>query len=233
MAKKPRLLVVEDEREMSELFREILEPDFEVAYLESGLSFIPAIRTHRPAVILLDQMLPGKSGRECLRELRYSTEFSRTPVIMVTGISGDDDKVTALDAGADDYVTKPFLPAELIARIHALIRRTKIANGEDVLDLENQDQLVCGPLQVDLKGHRVYLSGEEVALTLTEFNILKALLCSRGEVLSRERLRQTALGNLNVSDRTIDVHVAALRKKLRSFCDQIETVRGVGYRLGT
>src|SRR5690606_22762949 len=133
-----------------------------------------------------DQMLPGKSGSECLKELRYSTEFSRTPVIMVTGISGDDDKVTALDAGADDYVTKPFLPAELIARMHALIRRTKIANGEDVLDVERQDQLVCGPLQVDLKSHRVYLEGEEVSLTLTEFTILKALLCSRGEVLYRE-----------------------------------------------
>src|SRR5690606_4268778 len=125
---------------------------------------------------------------DCLRELRYSTEFSRVPVIMVTGISGDDDKVTALDAGADDYITKPFLPAELVARIHALIRRTRIANGEDLVDYDVQDQLVCGPLQVDLKGHRVYLSGSEVGLTLTEFNILKALLCSRGEVLSRERL---------------------------------------------
>ena len=233
MSKRNRVLIVEDEGEMSQLFREILEPEFDLAFLETGISFLPTVRVHRPNVILLDEMLPGKSGAECLRELRYSTEFARVPVIIVTGISGDEDKVTALDAGADDYITKPFLPAELVARIHALIRRTRIANGEDLVDMEVQDQLICGPLRLDLKSHRVYLSGEEVALTLTEFNLLKTLLYSQGEVLSRERLRQAALGNLNVSDRTIDVHVAALRRKLRSFCEQIETVRGVGYRLGT
>lgn len=216
---------------MRELFREILEEEFDVAFLESGLSFLPAVRLHRPHVVILDEMLPGKPGSECLRELRYSTEFSRIPVIMVTAISGDEDKVTALDAGADDYVTKPFLPAELIARIRALIRRSLSDRGEFV-DLEEQDQLVCGPVRLDLKSHRVFLSGEEVYLTLTEFKIFKVLLCSRGEALSRESIRQAAFENLDVADRTIDVHMAAIRRKLRSFCEYIETVRGVGYRIG-
>ena len=133
--------------------------------------------------------------------------------------------MAALELGADDYVTKPFYPKELAARIKSLARRT---------ESDKQAKAVAyRDLQIDFNAHRVVLEGQELALTLTEFKILSELLKKSGQVLTREKLREYALGNLNVTDRTIDVHMASLRKKLNNYGDYIETVRGVGYRFAT
>ena len=227
-------MVVEDESDIREILKTLLEEEgFTVVALDNGLNLMEELQFNRPDLLLLDQILPGKTGIEAVREVRESEHFRRLPIIMVTGLSGEDDKVNALDLGADDYVTKPFYPKELAARIKALARRTD-ANMNDqraaIVRPVTDERIVRDKLIIDFSAHRVTIDGQETALTLTEFKILGELLKQSGQVLTREKLRERALGNLNVTDRTIDVHMASLRKKLGTMGNQIETVRGVGYR---
>lgn len=221
-----RVLIVEDEGEI----RDFLVSQFKDAGaashgLPSGEQILQTLEVFQPNVVLLDQMMPGKSGREIIREIRTHARFSETPIMMVTGLDGEAEKIQALELGADDYVTKPFSVKELIARAQALVRRAHSTHKAQ------QKNLVVKDLTVDFSAHRVLLRGHEVPLTLTEFKILCELLRQSGQVLTRDKLRERALGNLNVTDRTIDVHMASLRKKLDDMGDSIETVRGVGYRM--
>ncbi len=223
-----KVMVVEDERDIRDILKNLLEEEgFQVVALENGLNILEDIRQNQPDLLLLDQILPGKTGVEAVREVRGSEQYSKLPIIMVTGLSGEDDKVNALDVGADDYVTKPFYPKELAARIKALARRSSII-GEP--GAAGKDRISKDAIVIDFSAHRVWVEEQEIALTLTEFKILAELLKQSGQVLTREKLRERALGNLNVTDRTIDVHMASLRKKLGAVGGQIETVRGVGYR---
>lgn len=223
-----RVLVVEDELEIREfLMNQFVEAGAAAHSLPSGEAILKAIESFQPNVVLLDQMMPGKSGNEVIREIRSDAKFSDTPIMMVTGVTGEEEKIQALEMGADDYVTKPFSVKELIARAHALVRRSLSAHKAQ------QKSLTIKDLFIDLTAHKVTLRNEEVPLTLTEFKILCELIRQSGQVLTRDRLRERALGNLNVTDRTIDVHMASLRKKLQEMGDSIETVRGVGYRIVT
>ncbi|MBK7843250.1 MAG: response regulator transcription factor [Bdellovibrionales bacterium] len=144
---------------------------------------------------------------------------------MLTGLDNENEKVEALELGADDYILKPFSSEELGARVRAVLRRVQTESGIDKLE--------DGDLKIDLQAYKVAAKGKEIYLTLTEFRILTELIKQKGKVLTRDRLRETALGNLNVTDRTIDVHMASLRKKLYEISPVIETVRGVGYRYST
>jgi two-component system phosphate regulon response regulator PhoB len=221
-----RALIIEDEVEICEfLVSQFNESGFEAVGLGCSDNVMITLEHFTPDVILLDQMMPGKSGKEVVREIRSNMRFSETPIMMVTGLDGEMDKVAALELGADDYVTKPFSVKEVIARAKALIRRSQSTHRS------LQQKIEVNGLLVDLTAHKVIRHGIEVPLTLTEFKILVELLRQSGQVLTRDRLREKALGNLNVTDRTIDVHMASLRKKLDTMGDQIETVRGVGYRL--
>ena len=226
-----KVMVVEDESDIRDILKNLLEEEgFQVVTLDNGLNLMEEIRNNQPDLLLLDHILPGKTGVDAVREVRASESFGRLPIIMVTGLSGEDDKVHALDLGADDYVTKPFYPKELAARIKALARRTDIATTSVDRVPTKDDRIVRDSLVIDFSAHRVTVDAVDVALTLTEFKILGELLKQSGQVLTREKLRERALGNLNVTDRTIDVHMASLRKKLGTIGNQIETVRGVGYR---
>lgn len=221
-----RVLVIEDEAEIREfLVSQLEENGMRAMGLASGEEVKNAIEVFKPHAILLDQMMPGKSGREIVREIRSNVQYADIPIMMVTGLDAEVEKVESLSDGADDYVTKPFSIREVIARINALVRRSQAAH------LAQQKSIAVRDLVVDLIAHRVSLRGKEVPLTLTEFKILVELLRQCGQVLTRDRLREKALGNLNVTDRTIDVHMASLRKKLEEIGDLIETVRGVGYRM--
>ena len=220
-----KVMVVEDEKDIREILCTLLSDEgFTVVSLETGIGISDKIRLEKPDILLLDQILPDKSGAEVIKELKAAAEFRQLPIIMVTGLSGENDKVAALELGADDYITKPFYARELTARVKAVARRS------DVKLKKSQPPIVRDNLTIDFAGHRVLLRGKEVPLTLTEFKILSELVKENGQVLSRELLRERALGNLNVTDRTIDVHMASLRKKLEELGDSIETVRGVGYR---
>jgi two-component system, OmpR family, alkaline phosphatase synthesis response regulator PhoP len=221
-----RVLILEDETEIRDfLIEQFSEGGMECLGLGSGEGLMNHLEKFSPDVILLDQMMPGKSGSEIIREIRSNVRFSETPIMIVTGLDGEDEKIRALDSGADDYVTKPFSVKEVIARANALVRRSKAAHKSQ------QKNIVVKDLVLDMNAHKVMHKGLEVPLTLTEFKILRELLKQSGQVLSRDSLREKALGNLNVTDRTIDVHMTSLRKKLDEMGDQIETVRGVGYRM--
>ena len=221
-----RVLIVEDETEIREfLVSQFIDAGAAAHGLPSGDMILQALESFQPNVIMLDQMMPGKSGRDVIREIRGHARFSEIPIMMVTGLDGEAEKIQALEMGADDYVTKPFSVKELIARANALVRRSQSTHRSQ------QKNLTVKDLTVDFSAHRVLLRGNEVALTLTEFKILWELLRQSGQVLTRDKLRERALGNLNVTDRTIDVHMASLRKKLDDMGESIETVRGVGYRM--
>ena len=186
-------------------------------------AFWEAVAEHIPSLVLLDIMLPEEDGISVLKKLRASAHTARLPIIMLTAKGTEYDKVLGLDAGADDYVTKPFGMMELLSRIRALLRRT-----------ERNDALYrCGQLTVDPGSHTVLVGDREVALTQKEFEVLCLLLKNKGQVLSRERLIEDVWGYAFTGEsRTVDVHVRTLRQKLGEAGTCIETVRGYGYKIG-
>ena len=186
-------------------------------------AFWEAMGEQTPSLVLLDVMLPEEDGISVLKKLRASAHTARLPIIMLTAKGTEYDKVLGLDAGADDYVTKPFGMMELLSRIRALLRRT-----------ERNDALYrCGQLTVDPASHTVLVGDREVALTQKEFEVLCLLLKNKGQVLSRERLIEDVWGYAFTGEsRTVDVHVRTLRQKLGEAGACIETVRGYGYKIG-
>lgn len=185
-------------------------------------AFWEAMAEHTPSLVLLDIMLPEEDGISVLKKLRSSTRTSKLPVIMLTAKGTEYDKVLGLDAGADDYLAKPFGMMELLSRIRALLRRTE----------READIYRCGVLTVDQTRHTVTVNGQEVVLTQKEFEVLCLLLKNRGQVLSRERLIEDVWGYAFTGEsRTVDVHVRTLRQKLGEAGAYIETVRGYGYKI--
>lgn len=221
---KPLILVVEDEHDLITLLTYNLEKDgFRVISADDAGGGMALAEKQRPDLILLDWMLPDMTGLELCRQMRKSNLLSKTPVIMLTARSEEVDKIRGLNAGADDYVPKPFSPAELIARIRAVLRRS---NGRD-----ESDQLSVAGIEMDLVGHRVHRNGSELKLGPTEFRLLRHLLQNPGRVYSREKLLDEVWGHdIHVEDRTVDVHVRRLRKALGE-PDIIRTVRAAGYAL--
>ena len=187
-------------------------------------AFWEAVEEQMPSLVLLDIMLPEEDGISVLKKLRASARAARLPIIMLTAKGTEYDKVLGLDAGADDYVAKPFGMMELLSRIRALLRRT-----------EREDDALyrCGQLTVDPGSHTVLVGDREVALTQKEFEVLSLLLKNKGQVLSRERLIEDVWGYAFTGEsRTVDVHVRTLRQKLGEAGACIETVRGYGYKIG-
>lgn len=185
--------------------------------------FWNAMKQEYPSLVLLDIMLPDEDGLSILKKLRDAGPTKRLPVIMLTAKGTEYDKVLGLDAGADDYVAKPFGMMELLSRIRALLRRTAV----------EEDVYRCGVLTVDPGRHTVTVDGREVVLTQKEFEVLCLLLKSKGQVLSRERLIEDVWGYAFTGEsRTVDVHVRTLRQKLGEAGAYIETVRGYGYKIG-
>ena len=185
-------------------------------------AFWEAVAERLPSLVLLDIMLPEEDGISVLKTLRSSARSCRMPVIMLTAKGTEYDKVLGLDAGADDYLAKPFGMMELLSRIRALLRRTQ----------QETDTYRCGVLAVDQARHTVTVNGQEVALTQKEFEVLCLLLKNKGQVLSRERLIEDVWGYAFTGEsRTVDVHVRTLRQKLGEAGAYIETVRGYGYKI--
>ena len=185
-------------------------------------AFWEAMAEHTPSLVLLDIMLPEEDGISVLKQLRSSARTCRLPVIMLTAKGTEYDKVLGLDAGADDYLAKPFGMMELLSRIRALLRRTE----------REVNIYRCGVLTVDQTRHNVTVNGREVVLTQKEFEVLCLLLKNRGQVLSRERLIEDVWGYAFTGEsRTVDVHVRTLRQKLGEAGAYIETVRGYGYKI--
>ena len=221
------IFCVEDDGNIRELVVYTLESTgFQARGFEDGSSFLEALALDTPELVLLDIMLPGEDGMELLRKLKASKKTKDIPVIMVTAKGAEYDKVKGLDAGADDYVTKPFGMMELISRIKAVLRRSSrgSASEEDVFEI--------GKIRLDPKKHEVTVEGAVVNLTLKEYELLKRLMKNSNIVLTRDQLLEDIWGyDFDGETRTVDVHVRTLRQKLGDAGDQIETVRGVGYRM--
>ncbi len=224
---KPRVLVVEDERALVTMLRYNLEKaGFAVAEAFDGEEALLRVAEWKPDVVLLDWMLPLVSGLEICRRLRRSREARALPILFLTARSEEMDRVRGLDTGADDYVTKPFSPSELVARLKALIRRSQSGAGAD--------RLLCADVAIDLAQHRVTRGHRRVHLGPTEFRLLSHLMRHKGRVFSREQLLDAVWGDdCEVEARTVDVHIRRLRKALNEggASDIVRTVRSAGYAI--
>jgi len=223
---KERVLVVDDDTALAEMIGIVLRSEgFEPSFCADGDGALAAFRAAKPDLVLLDLMLPGKDGNEVCRLIRAE---SGVPIIMLTARTDTVDVVLGLEAGADDYVSKPFKPKELIARIRARLRRNDEVEAE---------RLTIGDLEIDVVGHRVLRDGEAIALTPLEFDLLVALARKPWQVFSREVLLEKVWGYRHAADtRLVNVHVQRLRSKIEHDPERPEivvTVRGVGYRAGT
>lgn len=217
---------VEDDDNIRELVIYTLETTgLKARGFADGSAFMEALAFDTPELILLDIMLPGDDGLELLKKLKSSPKTKGIPVIMVTAKGTEYDKVIGLDSGADDYVTKPFGMMELVSRIKAVLRRS--GKVEDRIDME------LSGVRMDIKKHEVTVDGKQVALTLKEFELLEKLMRNQGIVLTRDQLLTEIWGyDFDGETRTVDVHIRTLRQKLGAKGEIIQTVRGVGYRVG-
>ena len=222
---KEKILVVDDEQDLVKLVRFNLEKDgYKVISAFNGEDALFLARKERPDLIVLDLMLPGIDGLEVCKKLKADTELVNIAVIMLTAKGEESDITLGLKIGADDYMTKPFSPKELVARVQAVLRRAKISSTtKDYIEIEG--------LKIDVNKHEVTIKNEVVPLTLTEFKLLHQLASKPGRVFTRDQLLDAVSGpETFVIDRTVDVHIAALRKKLKTYANRIVTVRGVGYK---
>lgn len=224
---KETILIVEDEKDIIKMLEYNLKKEgFKTLSVRNGEDAIGLARSEHPDIIILDLMLPGIDGLEVCKTLKGDSKTASIPIIMLTAKSQESDKVVGLELGADDYVTKPFSPKELIARIKAVLRRGK---EKDKLP----EMLRIGDLIVNLAKIAVMVKGKPIELTAKEFELLKTLIKSRGRVLNRDYLLDTIWGFDQASEiqtRTVDVHIRTLRKKLKSESKRIVTVKNYGYR---
>lgn len=224
-----RVLVVDDEPDIVALVAyHLAKSGYAVSTATSGPDGLALARRDKPALIVLDLMLPGFSGLEVMRQLRSDKATARIAVLMLTARREESDRIEGLTLGADDYLTKPFSPQELVLRVAAILRRVKTGDAESV------DVQEVGPLRIDRTAHRVTVDGREVELTPTEYKLLILLAERKGRVQPRTMLLEVVWDAApDIQTRTVDMHVQRLRAKLGGAGDLIETVRGFGYRLRT
>lgn len=223
--KKPRILIVDDEPDAIELIKfNMEESGYHIVTASNGRKALDEIKKDAPDLVVLDLMLPEVDGIEVCKIIRRNAETSDLPIIMLTAKAAEIDRVLGLELGADDYMTKPFSPRELILRVKNLLKR-RAAQSEE------KETLRCGDLFVDIPRHAVSVEKKSVDLTATEFNLLTILMQRKGRVQTRERLLQDVWDYDSLVDtRTVDTHVRRLREKLGSAAQYLDTVRGVGYR---
>lgn len=222
----PTILVADDEEDVLNLVATNLKAaGFTVLKAEDGSSALQKARTQNPALIILDLMLPGMSGLEVCKVLKGEPKTAGVPIIMLTAKAEEVDRVLGLELGADDYITKPFSPRELVLRVKSVLRRS-------ATPAEPPGVLKIGPLAIDRERHQVRVKNKEIELTATEFKLVLLLVERRGRVQSRDSLLNEVWGYESLIDtRTVDTHVRRLREKLGPAADCIETVRGFGYRV--
>lgn len=223
------VLVVEDDADIRQLLWRYLEKEkYKVLLAKDGEEGLETAEAQKPDVIILDLMLPRRDGLSVLKELRGKPELSSIPVLILTAKGDEADRIVGLELGADDYVTKPFSPREVAARVKALLRRAAFPEKSSGEILE----IAYGPLRLDAEGHKVFNKKEELELTAKEFGLLKLFLENRGKLLSRDRILSRVWGvDFSGGPRTVDVHVRRLREKIPLLEKALVTVKSYGYRL--
>jgi two-component system, OmpR family, phosphate regulon response regulator PhoB len=221
-----RVLVVDDEPDIVALVAyHLAKAGYRVSTAASGTEALQAAREERPALIVLDLMLPGMSGYDVLQQLRASSSTENVAVLMLTARREEPDRIRGLSLGADDYLTKPFSPQELVLRVAAILRRLTSGGAAP------GDVLAIGPLRIDRSAHKVSSDGHDIDLTPTEYKLLLTLVERRGRVQGRSHLLESVWDAApDIQTRTVDMHIQRLRAKLGAAGEMIETVRGFGYR---
>lgn len=221
---REKILIVEDDADIVEMIGYNLKKEgYRTVSVLNGEDSIPLIKRERPDLIILDLLLPGIDGLEVCRNLKEKEMTAQIPIIMLTAKSQETDKIVGLELGADDYITKPFSPRELIARMRAVLRRSKSPFPKKRIEIGN--------LIIDSLKYKVIVFKKEVSFTPTEFRLLEFMAQNSGVVLSRDKILDVVFGyDSDIYDRTIDTHMKSLRKKLGKVRGYIETIRGVGYR---
>jgi two-component system alkaline phosphatase synthesis response regulator PhoP len=222
-----KIVIVEDEEDIAQLVKLYLEKDgFRTATAKTGIEGLKLIKTDRPDMVILDLMLPEMDGLEVCKKLRSAPDTAMLPVLMLTSKADESDTIIGLELGADDYVTKPFSPKALVARVKALFRRLERT------DDPKQTSYTYGPLMVDLSRHEALVDGEEIPLTAKEFGLLEYLLRHPGRVLTRDFLLNAVWGyDYYGTTRTVDVHIRRLKQKLPFLNEAILSVKSLGYKL--
>ena len=225
--KRETIVIVEDETDILDVIEyNLVREGYRVRTFRGGEDGFDGIRRHAPDLVVLDLMLPGIDGLEICRRLKQDPVTAGIPIIMVTAKGEEADVVLGLGVGADDYVTKPFSPKELVARVGAVLRRGQLRE-----QVGKAERISIDGISIDVTRHEVKVDGERLTLTATEMRLLHFLASHPGRVFTRDHLLSRVIGeDAVVLDRNIDVHIGALRKKLGSQRHRIETVRGVGYR---
>ncbi len=225
IAKKKLIAIVDDEPDILKLVSVNLKnAGYKTKTFLNANSFFDFLRNKEPALIILDLMLPDLDGIEVCKSLKSNKQYASIPIIMLTAKADESDKIVGLELGADDYITKPFSPKELVARVKVVLRR-QISNDEKILRIGNM-------LELDLNRYEVYAEGKNVKLTATEFKILKLLAARKGWAFSRESiLDHIDIGDKGVLDRTVDVHIKNLRAHLGAAGKYIKNIRTVGYKI--
>lgn len=223
-----RIMVIEDEPDIAEVIAYNLEREgYSVSTADNGQHGLDQVLREPPDLVLLDLMLPGMDGIEVCRQIRAESHTARLPVIMLTAKGEESDVVLGLGIGADDYLTKPFSPRELVARIRAVLRRQSAPSESS----DSKERIEMDGLVIDAGRHEVVVDGASQRFTATEFRLLFFLASHPGRVFTRDQLIERVIGDgAIVIDRNIDVHVRSIRKKLAGYRDLVETIRGVGYR---
>ncbi|HLX08052.1 MAG TPA: response regulator [Thermoanaerobaculia bacterium] len=223
---REKILVIEDEPDIAEVLQYNLEKEgFDVETARRGDTGFDAVRRDNPDLILLDLMLPGIDGLELTRMLKRDPLTSRLPIVMLTARGEEVDRIVGLELGADDYISKPFSPREVVLRVKAVLRRFQQEESA-------AERIEVGGIELDLSGHQLRVRGKEVPLTATEFRLLRLLLERSGRVQTRGQLLSDVWGYAeDIDSRTVDTHIRRLRRKLGPEAERIETVIGVGYRL--
>lgn len=228
--KKPVILCVEDEEDIQELVvYNLIKSGFDVLCADTGEEAIEKLGSSRPNLVILDLMLPGMNGLEVCKTMKRVATLKDIPIIMLTAKGEEIDIITGLELGANDYITKPFSPKVLIARVKAALR-----NSSENIALKNKEEdtvIIKDNLIIDPVRHEIKIDGKEISLTVTEFNILKLLVRRASWVFSRQQIIDAVRGDeYAVAPRAVDVHIFSLRNKLGSAGKKIESVRGIGYR---
>jgi two-component system phosphate regulon response regulator PhoB len=218
------VLIVEDEADVVDLLRyNLSRAGFDVLIANTGDEGLDLARKNRPDIVVLDLMLPGMNGHEVCRELKGDANTAAIPIVMLTAKGEPHERVKGLELGADDYVTKPFSPRELVLRVQALLRRLRTTPRTEVVEVEG--------LYLDKNNFEARIDGKRLDLTTTEFKLLSLMLEMRGRTMSREKLLSDVWGYQSAIDtRTVDTHMRRLREKLGPYSARLETIRGEGYR---
>jgi two-component system phosphate regulon response regulator PhoB len=224
----PKILVVEDDKSISDLISlHLKKNNFEYLVVHNGEDALSHLDNFMPDFVILDWMIPGLSGLEVLRRIRNKQEYKNLPILMLTAKNSEQDKIISFESGLDDYITKPFLPSELIARVKAILKRTNQLN-------QDHESLIFDEIKIDTSQKKAFRGARRLNLGPTEFKILLFLLKNKQKVFSREQILNKIWPNqVNVEIRTVDVHIRRLRKELNKNGEQdlIRTVRSAGYSI--